>query len=454
MRYVEPYKIKMIERIEKGTLEQRKNWIKEADYNFYNLRSDQVFINLISDSGTGAMSSLQWAEMFMADESYAGDSSYFYLKEIVNEIMGCEYYLPTHQGRGAENIICSTLIKQGDIIVGNMHYNTISSNIINCGGKAIDCAIESVYNIENENSFKGNIDIKKLINIIEMNRGKIPFVVITVTCNTIGSHPVSMENIKQVSEICKENDILLFFDASRFAENAYLIKMREEGFREKEIIEIVKEMFSYCNGFIMSCKKDALSTIGGLVGLKNKDVYTKAKNFCLLYEGYFTHGGMSSRDLRMIGEGIKEAIEFSHLDARENQVFKLGKALEERGIPIVKPYGGHAIYIDAEKFYKNVPLDEYPAQLLGYELYLESGVRAHSSNIDICESTEGELKRYSLLRLSVPRRTYTDNHIMYVIDAVYELWKKREEKNKGFSKKENIEFLNLNNYTMEFIPNF
>lgn len=458
MHYVEPYKIKMIEYIEKGTLEERAKWIAEANYNLYNLKSNQVFINLISDSGTGAVSNIQCAEMMLADESYAGESSYFYLKEIVHEIMECEYFLPTHQGRGAENIICSTLIKLGDVIPGNIHYSTTSSNIKNCGGNPVNCIVESAYDIESEDLFKGNMDVEKLKNVIDANRGKVPFVILVITCNTLGSQPVSMSNIKEVSKICKENNIPLFLDASRFAENAYLIKMLEESYKEKAIKEIVKEMFSYSDGFIMSCKKDGLSTIGGIVGLKNKDVFTKAKNFSLLYEGYYTHGGMSSRDLKMLGRGIMEAIDFDYLDAREKQVFKLGKRLEEIGIPIVKPYGGHAIYINAEKFYKNVPLEEYPAQLLGYELYLEGGVRGNASNIKIkksdLENSTVKIKNYSLLRLSIPRRTYTDNHIMYVSEILCRIWESRDEKTKGFLRKEGEEFFNLNNYTMEFVPNF
>ncbi|MBB6631390.1 tryptophanase [Clostridium algidicarnis] len=458
MNYVEPYKIKMIEYIEKGTLEERKRWIKEANYNLYNLKSNQVFINLIFDSGTGSMSNIQWAEIMLADESYAGESSYFYLKEIVYEIMGCDYCLPTHQGRGAENIICSTLIEPGDIIPSNIHYSTTSSNIKNCGGKPVNCIVESAYDIETEDLFKGNIDVEKLKNVIDNNIGKIPFIILTITCNTLGSQPVSMSNIKDVSKICKENNILLFLDASRFAENAYSIKMIEESYREKGIKEIVNEMFSYSDGFIMSCKKDGLSTTGGIVGLKNKDIFMKAKNFCLLYEGYFTHGGMSSRDLKMIGRGIKEAVDFNCLDARSKQVFKLGKKLDEIGIPIVKPYGGHAIYIDARKFYENVPLEEYPAQLLGYELYLEGGVRGNASNIKIKKSdvqnSTVEIKNYSLLRLSIPRRTYTDNHIMYVAEVLYSIWEKRESKSKGFLRKDKGDFFNLNNYTMEFVSNF
>ena len=373
--WAEPYKVKM-KKIFRSTREQREQWIEEEGYNLFNLASDRVFIDLLTDSGTGAMSDKQWAEMMMGDESYAGSQSYLKLREVVRHTLGFPYFLPTHQGRAAENVLFSILVKEDNIVPGNTHFDTTKGHIEFRKAHAVDCTIEEPFDINDLHPFKGNIDLAKLEDIYKSHpKEQIPFCMITVTCNSSGGQPVSMENIKAVKALSDKYDIPVFIDAARFAENAYFIKEREKAYRDYSIKEIVKEMFSYSDGFTMSAKKDGLVNIGGLLGLRNEQLYRKCGNMGIIYEGFITYGGLAGRDLAALAQGLMESTELPYLKARIDQVEYLGKKLLEYGIPVQQPSGGHAVFVDALNFLPNVPRAEYPAQTLAIELYKEAGVR-------------------------------------------------------------------------------
>ena len=433
---MEPYKIKMVERLKTTTKEERKKFIKEAKYNLFNLKSRNVLIDLLTDSGTNAMSDEQWSEIMLGDESYAGADSYFKLKDAIKELFGFEYFLPTHQGRAAENVLFSALIEEGDIVPGNAHFDTTKGHIESRKADAVDCTIDAAYDTSTYHPFKGNIDLNKLKKVFDENDNeKIPFVIHTVTCNSAGGQPVSMENIKKVSEFCKKQDTLLFFDAARFAENSYFIKEREEGYKNKKIREIIKEMFSYVDGFTMSCKKDGIVNIGGLIGLRDKKIYQEASVYNIMYEGYLTYGGMAGRDLGALSQGLKESSKYSYLKSRIGQVQYLADKLEEYSIPIQKPVGGHAVFIDAKKFFPHIPQSQYPAQLLGVELYIEGGIRGVEIGTLLADRDPKTGKnRYpdlEFLRLAIPRRVYTNNHMDFVAETLKKIYENREKYDKG-----------------------
>jgi tryptophanase len=372
----EPFKIKMVENIFKSTKEQREIWIKEASYNLFNLRSEQVFIDLLTDSGTGAMSDKQWSAMMLGDESYAGASSYYKLKEAINDITGFPYFLPTHQGRAAENVLFSVLVKEGDIVPGNSHFDTTKGHIEFRKAKAVDCTIDEACDTTAWHPFKGNIDLKKLKKVLEDNpKGKISFVIITVTNNSAGGQPVSMANLRETSALVHRHRIRLVIDSARFAENAYFIKMREKGYENKDIREIVREMFSYADAMTMSSKKDAIVNMGGFIGFRDEELFREASTFNIIYEGFLTYGGMSGRDMNALAQGLYEGTELPYLESRINQVAYLGMKMKSYGIPILEPIGGHAIFIDAKKFLPGIPVEEFPAQRLAVELYIEGGIR-------------------------------------------------------------------------------
>ena len=374
--FAESYRIKMVETIKRSTRREREQWIKEANYNLFALKSDYVFIDLLTDSGTGAMSDRQWSAMMLGDESYAGARSYYNLKDAIKDILGFDYFLPAHQGRAAENILFSTIIKEGDILPGNSHFDTTKGHIEFRKAKAIDCTIDEAFDIENMHPFKGNIDLQKLELIYQTYpKDQIPFCLITVTCNTSGGQPVSMANIKAVKALSDQYGIPVIFDAARFAENAYFIKTREEEQSQKTIKEICLEMFSNGDGMTMSSKKDGLVNIGGFIALKHEELYRKASNFVIIFEGFLTYGGLAGRDMAALAVGLNEATEFNYLESRISQIEYLGNRLIEFGIPIQKPIGGHAIFVDALTFLPNVPREEFPAQTLGIELYKEAGIR-------------------------------------------------------------------------------
>lgn len=435
--YAEPYKIKMVEPIKNSTKEERLQWIKEAHYNLFNLSSDKVFIDLLTDSGTGAMSDRQWAEMMLGDESYAGSSSFLKLKETVKNITGFKYFLPTHQGRAAENVLFSAMVKEGDLVPGNSHFDTTKGHIEFRKAKAIDCTIKEAFDTTIDHPFKGNIDLSILEDVFKNNpKEKIPFVIHTITCNTAGGQPVSMENIKAVSTLCKKFDIPLYFDAARFAENAYFIKKREKGYEHKTIKEICKEFFTYGDGMTMSAKKDGLVNMGGFIALNNEEVFKKAMVFNIMFEGFITYGGMNGRDMGALAVGLHEATEFNYLESRVEQVAYLGQQITAFGIPVQQPFGGHAIFIDATKFLPNIPRDQYTAQTLAIELYIEGGIRGVEIGTILAdrdpETRENRFPALESVRLAIPRRTYTNNHMKFIAAVLKNVYDKRDSIKTGY----------------------
>jgi tryptophanase len=435
--FAESYKIKMVEPLYRSTREERESWIRDAKFNLFKLRSNQVFIDLLTDSGTGAMSDRQWSAMMIGDESYAGASSYYNLKESIERILGFQYFLPTHQGRAAENVLFSTLLKEGDIVPGNSHFDTTKGHIEFRKAKAIDCTIDEAFETDVLHPFKGNVCLNKLSKAIEHHgASKIPCIVVTVTNNTSGGQPVSLQNMKEVYQIAKAHNIPVVFDSARFAENAYFIKLREEGYAEKSIKEIVAEMFSYSDIMTMSSKKDAIVNMGGFLAMRDEDLFKRASVFNIVFEGYITYGGMSGRDMNALAVGLDEGTEFPYLETRIKQVEYLGNRLIEWGIPIQRPVGGHAIFINAKKFLPNVPVEQYVAQALGIELYLEAGVRGVEVGTLLADrDPETGLDRYpkiESLRLAIPRRVYTNNHMDVVAVALKNIWDKRDAISSGF----------------------
>ncbi|OGS72878.1 MAG: tyrosine phenol-lyase [Flavobacteria bacterium RIFCSPLOWO2_12_FULL_35_11] len=435
--YAEPYKIKMVEHIKRSTQEQRLKWIKEADYNLFNLSSDKVFIDVLTDSGTGAMSDKQWAEMMIGDESYAGSSSFLKLKETVQKITGFTYFLPTHQGRAAENVLFSALVKEGDIVPGNSHFDTTKGHIEFRKAKAIDCTIDEAFDTSNMHPFKGNVDLNKLEKVFKSHpKEKIPFVVITITCNSAGGQPVSVQNTKEVSVLCKKYGIPLYFDAARFAENAYFIKKREPGYENKSIKEIAKEVFSYGDGMTMSSKKDGLVNMGGFIALNNEEVFKQATVFNIMFEGFITYGGMNGRDMGALAVGLDEATEFNYLESRVEQIAYLGQKLVDFGVPVQQPFGGHAIFLDANKFVPKIPREEYRAQALAVEIYIVGGIRGVEIGTVLADrdpiTRENRYPELELVRLAIPRRTYTNNHMEYIAVALKNIYDTREEAKSGY----------------------
>ncbi|MCD6366610.1 MAG: tryptophanase [Bacteroidales bacterium] len=435
--FSESYKIKVVEPLYKSTRKEREQWLKDAKYNVFNLRSHQVFIDLLTDSGTGAMSQFQWSEMMKGDESYAGAESYFKLKEAIKDILGFEYFLPTHQGRAAENVLFSALVKEGDVVPGNAHFDTTKGHIEFRKAEAVDCTIDEAYDTDTNHPFKGNVDLNKLEAIYKKYpKEKIPFVVVTVTCNTSGGQPVSIENLKQVYELSHQYGVKVLYDSARFAENAYFIKLREKGYENKTIREIVADMFKYADMMTMSSKKDAIVNMGGFIGMKDEAIFDKAKMFNIIFEGFITYGGMSGRDMAALAQGLYEGTEFDYLETRVRQVEYLGNQLIDYGIPIQKPIGGHAIFVDADKFLPNVPKAQYQAQTLALELYLESGVRAVEIGTLLADrdpvTREDRYPKLEFMRMAIPRRVYTNNHIDVVATALKNVYDRRNEITTGY----------------------
>ena len=436
--FAESYKIKTVESIRRSTRRERLQWIKDAKYNLFNLKSSQVFVDLLTDSGTGAMSDKQWSAMMLGDESYAGASSYYKLKEAITDITGFEYFLPTHQGRAAENVLFSALIKEGDIVPGNSHFDTTKGHIEFRKATAIDCTIDEAFHTELDHPFKGNVDLNKLEAVLKKHpRERIPLIMLTITCNSSGGQPVSIANMKAVKALADQYGVPVFFDSARFAENAYFIKLREEAYRDKSIREIVREMFSYADGMTMSSKKDAIVNMGGFIGFRHQEHFEKATTFNILFEGFINYGGMSGRDMNALAQGLYEGTEFDYLETRVSQVAYLGKQLRDYGIPIQYPYGGHAIFVDAKRFLPKLPKEQYVAQTLGVELYIEGGVRGVEIGTLLADRDPVTRKnRYpdlELLRLAIPRRVYTNNHMDYVAAALINVFDRRNKITKGFN---------------------
>jgi tryptophanase len=435
--YAEPYKIKMIEPMHPSTAAERRQWIKEARYNLFNLKSDQVFIDLLTDSGTGAMSQEQWSAMMTGDESYAGSRSFELLRETITSLTGFPYVIPTHQGRAAENVLFSVLVKEGNVVPGNAHFDTTKGHIEFRKATAFDCTIDAAADTRAYHPFKGNVDLNKLENVLQIyGKGRIPMIIVTITCNSTGGQPVSMKNLRQVREFGDRFGIPVIFDAARFAENAYFIKTREEGYSDRSIREIVREMFSLADGMTMSSKKDGIVNMGGFIALNSQALYREASTFNIMFEGYITYGGMSGRDMAALARGLEEATTFSYLESRIRQAHYLGQKLHDTGIPVQEPFGGHAIFVDATRFLPHLPREEYIAQTLALELYLESGVRAVEIGTLLAdrdpETRENRYPKLEMVRLTIPRRVYTRNHMDYVAAALQNVFRRRDGITSGY----------------------
>lgn len=422
----------------KSTLKERQEWIKKASYNLFNLKSEQVYIDLLTDSGTGAMSDKQWGAIMTGDESYAGASSYYNLKEAIRDITGFDYFLPTHQGRAAENVLFSVLVKEGDVIPGNAHFDTTKGHIEFRKATAVDCTVAIARDITAVDPFKGNADLELLEKVLkETPREKLGCIIMTVTNNTAGGQPVSMANMRGVRELADRYGVLLIIDSARFAENAWFIKNREQGYADRSIREIAREMFSLADGMTMSSKKDAIVNIGGFIGFRDKELFRKATTFNIMFEGFVTYGGMAGRDMNALAQGLYEGTESDFLESRIRQVTRLGEKILAAGIPVQVPIGGHAVFIDAGKILPQVPAGEFPAQRLAVEIYLEGGVRGTEIGTLMADRDPvTRLNRYpelELIRLAVPRRVYTDNHMDYVAATLTNVWERRKEITRGLA---------------------
>ncbi len=434
--YAEPYKIKMVEQIYRSTQEEREQWIKDANYNLFNLKSNQVYIDLLTDSGTGAMSDKQWAEMMLGDESYAGASSYYKMKNTIKNILGFDFFLPTHQGRAAENVLFSAMIKEGDVVPGNSHFDTTKGHIEFRKAKAIDCTVDEAFDTTLNFPFKGNVDLNKLEDVLKKYpKERIPLIIVTITNNSSGGQPVSMQNMKEVKQLADRYGIPVFFDSARFAENAYFIKVREKGYENHTIKEIVKEMYSYADGMTMSSKKDAVVNMGGFIAMRDEKLFKEASVFNIMYEGFITYGGMSGRDMNALAQGLDENTEFEALEARIKQVEYLGNKLIEAGIPIQHPIGGHAIFIDAKLFLPQIPKEEYIAQTVAVELYIVGGIRGVEVGTILADrdpvTRENRYPNLEFVRLAIPRRTYTNSHMDYVAAVCKKIYDTRHEAKHG-----------------------
>ncbi len=433
---IEPFRIKSVEPIKFTTKEERIKLLEAAGFNSFLLRADDVLIDLLTDSGTSAMSAHQWAGVMEGDESYAGSRSFFKFESAVKKITSHNFIIPTHQGRAAEKILFTIVGGKGKYIPNNTHFDTTRANVEFTGAEAVDLLNEIGKKPEVRADFKGNMDVEKLVEFIEkVGAENIPVVMITITNNSGGGQPVSMQNIKDVRAICDKYNLPLFLDACRFAENAYFIKQREKGFEDKTILEICQEMFSYSDGATMSAKKDALVNIGGFLSLNNDKLAMESRNLLIVTEGFPTYGGLSGRDLEAVAIGLEEVVDENYLQYRIRSTEYLGEKIMAAGVPIIEPPGGHAIYIDAKRFLPNIPPHQYPGQAIVCELYLEGGIRAVEIGSVMFGKYDAEGKVVSppmeLVRLAIPRRVYTQSHIDYVAEVVIEVYKNRD-KLKGY----------------------
>lgn len=444
----------MVEPIRTSTREEREEWIRQAHYNLFQLPAEQVYIDLLTDSGTGAMTDRQWSAMMMGDESYAGARSFFRMRDSIRRITGFEYVIPTHQGRAAENVLFSALVKEGDVVPGNSHFDTTKGHIESRKAFAVDCTIDEAKNTQLEHPFKGNVDVAKLDKVLAENADKVPFVIVTITNNTAGGQPVSLQNLRDVRAVCDKYGKPLIFDSARFAENAYFIKTREEGQADRTIKEIVRDIFALADGMTMSAKKDAIVNMGGFIATRRPEWYEAAKAYCIPFEGYLTYGGMNGRDMEALAVGLDENTEFDSLHTRIHQVQFLASLLDEYGVPYQRPAGGHAIFVDASKVLPNIPKEEFPAQTLTVELYKEAGIRSCEIGYILADrdpvTRENRFGGLDLCRLAIPRRTYTDNHMRVIAAALKNVYDRRGEITRGYRITEEAEL--MRHFTVKLAP--
>jgi len=429
--WAEPYKIKMVELLKMTTREEREKAIEEAGFNTFLLRSEDVYIDLLTDSGVGAMSDRQWAGMMMGDESYAGSRNFYHLEQTVKDYYSYQFTVPTHQGRGAENILSQILIKDGDFVPGNMYFTTTRLHQELAGGTFVDVIIDEAHDSASTHPFKGNVDLDKLNRLVEeVGSEKIPYICIATCVNMAGGQPISISNLKEVRRWCDQHQIMLVHDMTRVAENAYFIQQREEGYQNKSVKEIVYEICSLTDAATMSSKKDAMVNIGGFLAMNDAELYERACELVVVYEGLHTYGGMAGRDMEALAIGIKESVDDAHMAARIGQVAYLGRELEKHGVPIVKPYGGHAIFLDAQAILKHVPQENFPAQALAAALYVESGVRSMERGVVSAgrnkDTGENYYPKLELVRLTIPRRVYTQAHMDVVVESVAQVMEDAE----------------------------
>lgn len=429
--WAEPWKIKMIEPLRMTTREERQKALEEAGYNTFLLRSDDVYIDLLTDSGTSAMSDRQWAAMMLGDEAYAGSRNFYNLEETVREYYGYKYLVPTHQGRAAEHLISTILIKEGDVIPGNMYFTTTRLHQELAGGTFADVIIDEAHDPENTHPFKGNVDLNKLESLIEKyGADRIPYVCIATSVNMAGGQPISMKNLRAVRELTNKHGIRIIHDKTRVAENAWFVQQREEGYQNHSIASIVKETCDLTDGAAMSAKKDSLVNIGGYLAVNDPDIFEEARNLVVVYEGLHTYGGLAGRDMEAMAVGIKESLSDDHIKARIGQVQYLGEHLIEAGIPTVKPIGSHGVFLDAKKFLPHLDQEEFPAQTLAAELYLDAGIRAMERGIVSAgrnkETGEHNKPNLELVRLTIPRRVYTQAHMDVIIDSIKAIYENRQ----------------------------
>ncbi len=430
--WAEPFKIKVVELLKMTTREERLKAMAEAGYNTFLLRSEDVYIDLLTDSGTNAMSDYQWAGMMLGDEAYAGSKNYYHLEENVQKFYGYKYLVPTHQGRAAEHIISKLLIKPGDYVPGNMYFTTTRLHQELAGGTFVDVIIDEAHDAQKLHPFKGNIDLQKLEDLIKkVGDKKISYVTVAATVNMAGGQPISMENLRRIRALTSKHNIKVIFDATRAVENAYFIKMREKGFEQRSIAEILKEMCSYTDGATMSGKKDLLVNIGGFLALNDYDVFEEARNMVVVYEGLHTYGGLAGRDMEAMARGIEEAVQEPHIKARIGQVEYVGEKLQSIGVPIVLPVGGHAVFLDAKRFLPQIPQLQFPAQTLAAELYLDSGIRSMERGIVSAgrskETGDHYYPKLELVRLTFPRRVYTQAHCDVTAESVEAVFENRDQ---------------------------
>ncbi len=430
--WAEPFKIKVVEPLKTTTRQHRIKAIGEAGYNTFLLRSEDVYIDLLTDSGTNAMSDYQWAGMMLGDEAYAGSKNFYYLESNMQKYYGYKYLVPTHQGRGAEHIISQIMIKPGDYIPGNMYFTTTREHQELAGGTFVDVIIDEAHDSESSHPFKGNVDLQKLEDLIKkVGAKKIPYASIAATVNMAGGQPISMENMKAVRKLTAKHGIKIMLDATRAVENVYFIKMREKGYEKKSIQAILKELCSFTDGCTMSGKKDLIVNIGGFLAVNDKNVFDKARNMVVVFEGLHTYGGLAGRDLEAMARGMEEMVEEAYIRSRIGQVEYLGQKLMDWDVPIVKPIGGHAVFLDAKKIYSHIPQDQFPAQTLSAEIYVDSGVRTMERGIVSAgrDSKTGENRhpKLELVRVTIPRRVYTQAHMDVTAESVLEVYENRKK---------------------------